>query len=65
MDTNRLYELAEKADKLLQMEADENNKKELEVIIKELAPIIKEIKQGSIGMAQIDPIVGDIEYNAL
>jgi len=35
MDTNRLYELAEKADKLLQMEADENNKKELEVIIKE------------------------------
>lgn len=65
MDTNRLYELAEKADKLLQMEANENNKKELEVIIKELAPIIKEIKQGSIGMAQIDPIVGDIEYNAL
>ena len=61
MDINRLYELSEKADKILQSDGD---KEELNSIIDELKPIIAEIKKGSIGIAQINTIPGDIEYNA-
>ena len=60
MNTNKLYELSEKADKILNGESSDNIKD----IIKELKPIISPFKQGSIGIAQLNPIVGDIEYNS-
>lgn len=51
---NRIYELSEKYD-------EENDSEEIE---KELKELLKPFKSGSIGLAQINPIAGDIEYNA-
>ena len=51
---NKIYELSEEYDR-------GNNSKELEQELKEL---LIPYKKGSIGLAQINPIAGDIEYNA-
>lgn len=51
---NRIYELTE--------QYDEGN--DSEGIEKELKELIAPFKNGSIGLAQINPIAGDIEYNA-
>lgn len=51
---NRIYELSEKYD-------EENDSKGIE---KELKELLAPFKNGSIGLAQINPIAGDIEYNA-
>ena len=51
---NRIYELSEKY--------DEGN--DSEWIEKELKELLAPFKNGSIGLAQINPIAGDIEYNA-
>lgn len=51
---NRIYELTEQYD-------EGNNSEEIE---KELKELLKPFKSGSIGLAQINPIAGDIEYNA-
>ena len=51
---NRIYELSEKY--------DEGN--DSEGIEKELKELLAPFKNGSIGFAQINPIAGDIEYNA-
>lgn len=51
---NRIYELSEKY--------DEGN--DSEGIEKELKELLVPFKNGSIGLAQINPIAGDIEYNA-
>ena len=58
-----LYELSEIMDSILQnkVEADNNTKKE---IIKNIKEILQKNPKGNIGLAQINPIVGDIEYNA-
>ena len=61
INTNRLYELSEKIDKILQNELDCHDTKE---IVDEIKSIVSDFKQGSIGLAQINPIAGDIEYNA-
>ena len=51
---NRIYELTEQYD-------EGNNSKGIE---KELKELLAPFKNGSIGLAQINPIAGDIEYNA-
>ena len=51
---NKIYELSEQYD-------EGNTSKELE---KELKELLEPFKSGSIGLAQINPIAGDIEYNA-
>ena len=61
INTNRLYELSEKIDKILQNELDCHDTKE---IVDEIKSIVSDFKQGSLGLAQINPIAGDIEYNA-
>lgn len=61
MDTKKLYELSEIADNILQ-EKDSNA--DIAPIIKELKSIINKFKQGSIGIAQVNTIVGDFEYNS-
>lgn len=54
---NMIYELSEKFD----ISQDKEEKVKIE---RELHKLIEPYKQGSIGLAQINPIVGDIEYNA-
>lgn len=61
MNTQRLYELSEQADNILQ---NKDQDSDLSKIISELKSIIADFKQGSIGIAQLNPIAGDIEYNA-
>ncbi|MGN1153302.1 MAG: NAD(+) synthase [Candidatus Gastranaerophilaceae bacterium] len=58
-----LYELSEIMDSILQnkVKVDNNTKKE---IIKNIKEILQKNPKGNIGLAQINPIVGDIEYNA-
>lgn len=51
---NRIYELTEQYD-------EGNDSKGIE---KELKELLAPFKNGSIGLAQINPIAGDIEYNA-
>ena len=58
INTNRLYELSEKIDKILQNEIDCHDTKE---IVDEIKSIVSDFKQGSIGLAQINPIAGDIQ----
>ena len=55
---NRLYELSEKADGLLQDGAIPSE------IISSVREIISTVGRGCIGLAQINPIAGDIEYNS-
>ncbi len=54
---NKIYELCEKFDLT-------NCKNEIQTIEKELKELLTPYKDGSIGLAQINPIAGDIEYNA-
>ena len=54
---NKIYELSENYDKC-------QDKVEKQRIEKELKELLAPFKKGSIGLAQINPIVGDIEYNA-
>lgn len=61
MNISRLYELSEKMDKFLQNKQQLENKEE---IIKEIRSYVEEFQSGSVGLAQLNPIVGDIEYNA-
>ena len=61
MNTNRLYELSEKADRYLQNKETDTD---ITSLIAEIKDIIEPIKQGSIGLAQLNPIAGDIEYNS-
>ena len=58
---NRLYDLSEKIDLILQNKSTTENYEEL---TQEIKTIVKDFKQGSLGLAQINPIAGDIEYNA-
>lgn len=55
--TNKIYELCEKYDTSI-------DKIEINTVEKELKELLKPYKQGSIGIAQINPIAGNIEYNA-
>lgn len=50
----RIYKLSEKYD----------NGADAKVIEKELKALLRPFKKGSIGLAQINPIAGNIEYNA-
>lgn len=61
MNTGRLYELSEIADKILQ---HVDTKTDINPIIKEIKELVDGFKQGSIGIAQLNPTVGDIEYNS-
>ena len=54
---NKIYELSENYDKC----QEKVKKQRLE---KELKELLAPFKKGSIGLAQINPIVGDIEYNS-
>lgn len=59
--TTRLYELSEQIDLALQGKKKLNN---IDNIIEEIKTIVSEFKNGSLGIAQLNPIAGDIEYNA-
>ena len=61
MNTDRLYELSEIADKILQ---NKDTTTDIADIADEIRDIVSSWKQGSIGIAQLNPIVGDIEYNS-
>ena len=61
MNIKKLYELSEKADKILQ---SDKNSDALKTITDELKPIINDFKKGSIGIAQINTIPGNIEHNS-
>jgi len=52
-DKDRIYELAEKITKNISLEEEA-----------ELKELLKPYQNGSIGLVQINPIVGDIEYNS-
>ena len=60
---NSLYSLSEIMDGILQdkIHADNELKK---TIIKNIREILSKYDKGNIGLAQINPIAGDIEYNA-
>lgn len=60
---NSLYSLSEIMDGILQnkIHADDELKK---TIIKNIREILSKYDRGNIGLAQINPIAGDIEYNA-
>ncbi len=60
MDIKRLYELSETADKILQGKLNTD----INTVIPEIKELVSNFKQGSIGIAQLNPIVGDIEYNS-
>ena len=57
IDTGRIYELSEIADEKLK-----NNEKVEQKIVNELKSLLS--LGGFIGMAQINPIVGNLEYNS-
>ena len=61
MNTERLYELSEQADELLKKD---NCSNEIQPLISEIKTILSDYKQGSIGLVQLNPIVGDLEYNS-
>jgi murein DD-endopeptidase MepM/ murein hydrolase activator NlpD len=61
MGIEKLYELSECADKILQ---GKDNKTDLKSIIQQIKGLVSKFKQGSIGLAQLNPVVGDIEYNS-
>mgnify|MGYP002624051366 CR=1 FL=1 len=54
---DKIYNLSEKYDST-------SDKNETENIEKELKKLLEPYKNGSVGIAQIDPIAGDIEYNS-
>lgn len=58
---NELYNLSEQIDLILQNKVSDDNYKSL---VDRIRPIVAEFKQGSLGLAQINLIAGDIEYNA-
>ena len=60
---NSLYSLSEIMDGILQdkIHADNELKK---TIIKNIREILSKYDRGNIGLAQINPIAGDLEYNA-
>ena len=59
----RLYELLEETDKIFQSKTDTNTE-QFNKIKSEIKQIISKYPKGNIGLAQINPIAGDIEYNA-
>ena len=61
MDTSRLYKLSEMADGILQGKDAESD---LNPIVDEIKDLLVDYKQGSIGIAQLNPIAGDLEYNS-
>ena len=61
MDTNRIFELSEIADKILQ---GKDKDTDIAPVVAELRELLSDYRQGSVGMAQLNPIAGDIEYNA-
>lgn len=58
---NELYNLSEQIDLILQNKAPIDNYKAL---VSKIKPIVSNIKKGSVGIAQINLIAGDIEHNA-
>jgi len=56
-EKDQIYKLSELYDNTIDIESQK-------VIQKELSNLIKPYKDGSIGIAQINPIAGNIEYNA-
>ena len=61
MNTEKLYTLSEKADKILQSDIQT---KDLKKITEEVKTIINENPNGYIGIAQINPRLGDLKYNS-
>lgn len=61
MNTKFIYELSEKADVMLRGNGDFFG---LQNIASELKKALEPYKNGSVGIAQLNPTVGDIEYNA-
>ena len=59
----RLYELLEETDKFFQSKNDTNTE-QFNKIKSEIKQILSSYPKGNIGLAQINPIAGDIEYNA-
>lgn len=58
---NILYELTEKIDKLIEKDIQSD---EFSNVTNELKTLVTPYKKGSTGIAQINTIAGDIEYNA-
>lgn len=58
---NELYNLSEQIDLILQNKVSDDNYKSL---VDRIKPIVAGFKKGSLGLAQINQIAGDIEYNA-
>lgn len=58
---NELYNLSEQIDLILQNKVSDDNYKSL---VERIRPIVAGFKKGSLGLAQINQIAGDIEYNA-
>ena len=58
---NELYNLSEQIDLILQNKVSDDNYKSL---VDRIRPIVAGFKKGSLGLAQINQIAGDIEYNA-
>lgn len=61
MNTEFIYELSEKADSILQ---GNGNLSDLSALSMELKAALKPYNSGCIAIAQLNQIVGDIEYNA-
>ena len=59
----RLYELLEEMDKIFQ-DKNDTNTEQFNKIKSEIKQILSSYPKGNIGLAQINPIAGDIEYNA-
>ena len=59
----RLYELLEETDKIFQ-DKNDTNTEQFNKIKSEIKQILSKYPKGNIGLAQINPIAGDIEYNA-
>ncbi len=59
----RLYELLEETDKIFQ-DKNDTNTEQFNKIKSEIKQILSSYPKGNIGLAQINPIAGDIEYNA-
>ncbi|MCD8377189.1 MAG: NAD(+) synthase [Candidatus Gastranaerophilales bacterium] len=60
-DIDKLSLLSEKMDLILQGKIKDNNINE---IISNIKAIVENFKEGSTGIAQLNPIAGDIEYNS-
>ena len=61
MSIERFYELSEEADKILKNREDN---REILPILMDMKQILVNYKHGSVGLGQLNPVVGDLEYNS-